>query len=112
MGQRIEPKEIIIFVDEYDKEPYTEWINGLRDTTGAQRIRSRLRRLEAGLYGDCSPVGDGVLEFRLFFGPGYRVYFGEEGDNLVVLLCGGDKDTQERDIKTAKHYWKEYKDNG
>lgn len=53
----------------------------------------------------------GVFELRLFFGPGYRVYFGEDGDNIVVLLCGGDKSTQKQDIKAAKVYWKECKDN-
>ncbi len=67
MGQRIEPKEIIVFVDESDNEPYTEWINSLKDKTGAQRIKSRLRRLEAGHYGDCSSVGDGVLECKTVF---------------------------------------------
>jgi putative addiction module killer protein len=108
----IRQKEIIVFTDEYDNEPYTEWIDGLRDKKGANRIRSRIRRLGSGHYGDCSTVGEGVLELRLFFGPGYRVYFGEDGENIVVLLCGGDKDTQDRDIKVAKQYWKEYKTHG
>ena len=76
-----------------------------------KRIQSRLRRLEAGLYGDCELVGGGVFELRLFFGPGYRVYFGKDGDNIVVLLCGGDKSTQQQDIEAAKIYWKECKDN-
>jgi putative addiction module killer protein len=71
-----------------------------------------VRRLESGLYGDCEPVGEGVSELRMFFGPGYRVYFGEDGDDIVILLCGGDKSSQRRDIKAAKAYWKEYKDHG
>lgn len=58
--------------------------------------------------GDCEPVGEGVNELRMFFGPGYRVYIGEEGNNIVVLLCGGDKSTQTKDIETAKLYWKEH----
>ena len=70
-----------------------------------------IRRLEAGLYGDCEPVGEGVMELRLFFGPGYRVYFGEEAENLVILLCGGDKSTQRQDIETAKRYWKEHQEH-
>ena len=70
-----------------------------------------MRRLESGLYGDCEPVGEGVSELRMFFGPGYRVYFGEDAKNTVILLCGGDKDSQKKDIKKAKEYWKEYKEN-
>ncbi len=72
----------------------------------------RIGRLEYGLYGDCESVGDGVSELRIFLGPGYRVYFAEEVRHIVVLLCGGDKSTQDKDIKTAKTYWKEYKANG
>ncbi len=63
---------------------------------------------QPGLYGDSAPVGEGVKELRMFFGSGYRVYFGEEAENIVVLLCGGDKSTQNQDIKIAKAYWKEY----
>ncbi|MGH8551303.1 MAG: type II toxin-antitoxin system RelE/ParE family toxin [Methylococcales bacterium] len=84
-------------------------MNGLKDKQSGQRIETRLLRLEQGNYGDCEPVGDGVSELRLFFGPGYRVYFGEDRRNLIGLLCGGDKSSQSRDIATAKHYWKEYK---
>ena len=65
-------------------------------------------RVEAGNYGDYKLVGDGVLELRFRFGTGYGVYFGEDGDTVVALLCGGDKSTQERDIERAKTYWKEY----
>lgn len=84
----------------------------LRDQKGRRAILKRVGRLEYGLYGDCEPVGEGVSELRLFIGPGYRVYFGEEADHIIVLLCGGDKSTQDKDIKTAKEYWKEYKSNG
>ena len=71
-----------------------------------------MRRLERGLYGDCEPVGEGVLELRMFFGPGYRVYFGEDAENIVVLLCGGNKVSQKQDIRAAKKYWKDYQSNG
>ncbi|MCF6319788.1 MAG: type II toxin-antitoxin system RelE/ParE family toxin [Proteobacteria bacterium] len=101
-----------MFTDENGKEPYSTWFKSLRDTKGKARIESRLKRLGEGLYGDCETVGDGVLELRMFFGAGYRVYFGEDAGNIVILLCGGDKDSQKRDIKIAKEYWKEYKDNG
>ena len=59
--------------------------------------------------GDCKPVGEGVSELRVDYGPGYRVYFGQKGRTLVVLLCGGDKRTQDRDIRLAKQYWREFK---
>lgn len=112
MGKAIVPKTVLIYEDEQGNEPYTEWFKSLRDVQGRARIEARIRRLEAGLYGDCEPVGEGVSELRMFFGPGYRVYFGEEADNIVILLCGGDKSTQKQDIKTAKGYWKEYQDHG
>ena len=102
-------KTVIIYRDVNDREPFTQWLSGLRDVQGRQRIRTRVRRLEAGLYGDCQQVGEGVSELRLFFGPGYRVYFGEQDGHIVVLLCGGDKSTQSKDIEDAKAYWKEYK---
>ena len=111
MPQAIQSKTLVIYADANGYEPFTEWLEGLRDTQGKQRIQARLRRLEAGLYGDCEPVGEGVMELRLFFGPGYRVYFGEEAGNLVILLCGGDKSTQKQDIVAAKVYWKEHQEH-
>jgi putative addiction module killer protein len=75
---------------------------------GRKRILARVSRLQQGNYGDCESVGDGVSELRLFFGSGYRVYFGEKDNQIVVLLCGGDKSTQSKDIEQAKAYWKEY----
>jgi putative addiction module killer protein len=107
--QRINAKKVTVFRRDNGSEPYAEWFHQLRDYQAKARIESRLQRLAVGLYGDCEPVGEGVLELRMFFGPGYRVYFGEEGENIVVLLCGGDKSTQRRDIETAKKYWREYK---
>jgi len=107
-----QPKKVIPYDTSDGKEPFTEWINGLRDVMGRKRILVRTRRLEQGNYGDCSPVGEGVSELRMFFGPGYRVYFGETTKNIVVLLCGGEKSTQSEDIEKAKAYWKEYKNRG
>ena len=77
---------------------------------GAQCIRARLRRIERGNFGDYKRVGEGVLEARLHFGPGYRIYFAQDGHNLVLLLCGGDKSTQENDVETAKAYWEDYQE--
>ena len=112
MVQIAKPKKVIVYQYESGKEPFTNWLNGLRDQKGRRAILKRISRLEHGLYGDCEPVGEGVSELRLFIGPGYRVYFGEEDGHIVILLCGGDKDSQGRDIKTAKVYWKEYKAYG
>ncbi|WP_449434385.1 type II toxin-antitoxin system RelE/ParE family toxin [Pseudomonas putida] len=76
-------------------------MTGLRDVTAKVRIIARINRLLEGLPGDVSPVGQGVSELRIHHGPGYRVYFHQAGDTLVLLLCGGDKDSQQRDIKAA-----------
>ena len=101
-------KNVIAYANPQGKEPFTEWLNNLRDGDGRRRILARIRRLKQGNYGDSSSVGEGVRELRMFFGPGYRVYFGEKDDNIVILLCGGDKGSQPDDIQLAKTYWKEY----
>lgn len=108
MPKEVEPKTVIVYADESSREPFTEWLDGLADLRGKRKIAIRIARLQAGLYGDCKPVGEGVSELRIFFGPGYRVYFGEKDGNIVILLCGGDKSTQDEDIRTAQKYWKEY----
>ncbi|PSJ18158.1 type II toxin-antitoxin system RelE/ParE family toxin [Nitrosomonas supralitoralis] len=87
-------------------------MENLKDKKNQQRIRARIRRLAEGLYGDCHSVGEGIFKLRMFFGSGYRIYFGEDYGNIVILLCGGDKDSQKQDIKNAKEYWKDYKNNG
>jgi putative addiction module killer protein len=112
MAQPTEPKIVLAYQDAGGHEPFTEWLNALRDPKGRRAILRRIDRLGQGLYGDCEPVGEGVSELRVFLGPGYRVYFGEDAGHIVILLCGGDKDTQARDIKAAKDYWKEYKSHG
>ena len=89
--------------------PFTKWLQGLRDFKARARIRTRLDRASLGNLGDYALVGDGVFELRFFFGPGYRVYYGLEGDTRVVLLVGGTKDTQQRDIRISKVYWKDYR---
>lgn len=108
MAEVTSPKRVIVYADESGHEPFTEWLYALRDVIGRQRILVRVSRLQQGNYGDCEPVGEGVSELRMFFGPGYRVYFGEQGDRVVVLLCGGDKKSQSQDILQAKACWKEY----
>ena len=101
-------KNVIVYRMTAGKEPFTDWLNSLRDPKTRRRILKRLLRLEQGNYGDFKPLGEGVNELRFFFGAGYRVYFAEDGDTIVVLLSGGDKDSQSRDIKQAQAYWQEY----
>ena len=84
-------------------EVYALWLDGLRDLNARARIQVRVERLAAGNAGDVKPVGEGVSELRINYGPGYRVYFTMRGRELVVLLAGGDKGTQSTDIKTALH---------
>ena len=108
MADATTPKRVIVYANDNGEEPFTDWLYGLRDVVGRRRILARVSRLQQGNYGDCEPVGEGVSELRMFFGSGYRIYFGEQGNDIVVLLSGGDKGSQSNDIQQAKVYWKEY----
>ena len=90
--------------DEFDA-----WLAGMRDNAGRARIAQRVRSAEAGNFGDCEPVGEGVSEMRVHTGPGYRLYFMQRGAVLYLLLLGGDKSTQQRDIKSALKMARELK---
>ncbi|RLJ65060.1 type II toxin-antitoxin system RelE/ParE family toxin [Sulfurisoma sediminicola] len=82
-------------------EVFARWLDGLRDLQARARVQVRIERLASGNPGDVEPVGEGVSELRINYGPGYRVYFTKRGRELIILLAGGDKSTQARDIKAA-----------
>lgn len=86
---------------------FADWLGGLRDTNAQLRIATRIARLEDGNPGDVKPVGEGISEMRINYGPGYRVYFVQHGRLVVILLCGGDKGSQSADIAKAKQLAKE-----
>ena len=89
--------------------PFSDWLLQLRNVMGRVRIARRLTRLRAALLGDAKPVGGGVIELREDFGPGYRIYCARHGATLIVLLAGGAKRTQQKDIERAQIYWQDWK---
>jgi putative addiction module killer protein len=88
--------------------PFREWFNRI-DTMAANKVTTALYRLQYGNFSNVKSVGNGVSEYKIDFGPGYRIYFGLEGNTLIILLCGGTKKTQQSDINKAIKYWLEYK---
>ena len=104
----IKPKSVLVYRGQEGRLPFDEWLRGLRAANAVARVLARIGRIRRGNLGDCKPVGEGVSELRVDYGPGYRIYFGQKGQTLVILLCGGDKRTQERDIRQAKEYWGDY----
>ena len=100
--------ELLEYLTEDGRNPFREWLLSLRDAPMRARVRVRLNRVRLGNFGDSHGVGGGVSELRLHLGPGYRVYYGRRGNALVILLCGGDKGTQARDIQRAQAYWTDY----
>lgn len=91
-------------------EIFTKWFDGLQDRRAKARIQARIDRVEMDNFGDVAPVGEGVSELRIFYGPGYRVYFIQRGSVVVILLSGGDKSTQTSDIAFAKEIAKQIED--
>lgn len=101
-------REILLYQTGDSRRPFEEWLDNFKDIRTKNRIKARLDRLVTGNFGDTKLVETGVWELRYHFGPGYRIYFGLDGDVLVILLCGGDKSTQERNIRCAREYWVDY----
>ena len=92
------------------KQPFTEWLEGLHDLQARARVKARIDRLALGNFGDHRALDGGVFELRIDWGPGYRVYFARVGKLILLLLCGGDKTTQQKDIEHAKAYLQDYQD--
>jgi len=92
---------ILVMLEIRQTDYFTKWIRGLRDIRARARVQARIDRLADGNAGDVKPVGEGVSEMRITYGPGYRVYYTWQGKQLIVLLAGGDKRTQKRDIERA-----------
>ena len=100
--------ELRYYLGSDGESPFEDWFSGL-DAAAAAKVSVVLARVEQGNLSNVKGVGEGVLEYRLDWGPGYRVYFGRDGDVLVILLTGGTKTRQQRDIETAKALWADYK---
>ena len=90
--------------------PFTEWFNSIRDRRAIERIRARLQSIKLGNLGEHKFVGNGVWELKINVGKGYRIYYGQVDQTIILLLCGGDKTSQNRDIELAIDYWTEYKE--
>lgn len=104
------PFEVRHYVTATGDDVFAGWFGVLADRQAQARIQARIYRLQNGLFGDCQPVGEGVWELRIDWGPGYRVYYARAGEKILLLLCGGDKRKQQADIKRAKDYWHDYKE--
>lgn len=102
------PIELQEYLTDSGQNPFRDWLEGLKDRQARAKIRVRLNRIRLGNFGDCKSVGHGVSELRIPHGPGYRVYFGRKGETIVILLSGGDKKTQSRDIELAQRHWDDY----
>jgi putative addiction module killer protein len=106
---QVRSREIRHYLSASGKDIFESWVGGLKDTRGRAAVLKRLDRVEEGLFGDHRYVGEGVWELRINFGPGYRVYYGEDGLSIVLLLMGGDKRSQDEDIDQARKFWVDYR---
>lgn len=100
-----QPRDLKIYETEEGDAPFSSWLDSLKDRKATAIIRKWLDRISLGNLGDCKSVGDGVFELRIDDAPGYRVYFAQLEMLIILLLCGGDKSTQDRDLQKAKQFW-------
>lgn len=112
MGYEASRYSIEIFKTANGKIPFKKWLESFSEIKTQTTIRIRLDRLSLGNLNQCKSLGNGLYELKIDIGPGYRIYFGNSGQMLILLLCGGDKQSQPRDIEKARAYWKDYKIRG
>lgn len=103
---------IEIYQTDTGKRPFSQWLKEIKDHLVKAKVRMRLARLEMGNFGEYKSVGEGVFELKIDLGPGYRLYYGKVGKKTVLLLCAGDKSTQQSDIEKAKAYFTDYQSRG
>jgi putative addiction module killer protein len=101
--------DLIVYQQSTGQRPFDKWFDSLRDERAHSRIARRIRQVQNGTLGDCKPVGEGILELRVDVGAGYRIYCGRHGASWIILLCGGDKSSQDKDIERAKELWADWK---
>jgi putative addiction module killer protein len=104
------PREVRLYLTKNGRAPYQEWWDDLKNVEVKAVIIQRVNRLKWGHFGDCRAVHSGVFEMRIHLGAGYRVYFAQEKQRIILLLCGGDKSSQSKDIQKAQAYWKDFKE--
>ena len=102
-------RQIGYYLTREGKIPFREWMMSIKDRRLWSAIDSRLARLRFGHFGRCEPVGEGIFEIKIYYGPGYRIYFGNASQQIVLLLLRGEKSTQEKDILKARAYWIDYR---
>lgn len=102
-------RQIEYYETESGEQPFRNWLLSLKDKEYKRRILIQINRIRVGNLGNCKSVGEGVMELKINFGPGYRIYFGQIENKIVILLNGGDKSSQKTDIKVAKTYWANYR---
>lgn len=103
------PKQVEVYQTPDGKKIFTEWLDSLKDKRTVSIITKRLERVKLGNLGDIRSVGKGVYELKVDYGAGYRIYFGQIANTIIIILCAGDKSTQDRDIIQAQEYWKNYR---
>ncbi len=96
------------YITDDGNKPFTEWLDNLRDIKGRAKVIAQIKRLSLGNFGKAKSVGDGVYELKIDFGAGYRVYYAKSGKEIVLILCGGIKKTQQADIDKAKEFWSKH----
>ena len=97
------------YTDARGRSPYAKWLSALRDARAKAKIILCVDRMELGLFGDSEPIGEGISELRIHYGPGYRIYYAREEQSIYLLLCAGTKSTQRKDIERAKAFWRDHR---